>query len=70
MACAQPVDRRPLPSPVVEQLYESLRKISEPSINVFREYLSVLRSVEAKLGPSDRFLMRRIEGLEGLSVFK
>ena len=62
---------RPLPGPIVEHLYASLRKISTlPSINVFREYISVLRAEEPKLGPSDRFLMRRIEGLEGLSVFR
>lgn len=62
--------KRPLPSAIVEQLYASLRKISSPSINAFRDYLSVLRAAEPKLGPSDRFLMRRIEGLERLSVFQ
>lgn len=61
---------RPLPAPIVEHLYASLRRISEPSINVFREYLLVLRAAEPKLGPSERFLMRRIEGLEALSVFR
>jgi hypothetical protein len=60
--------KRPLPAPIVDQLYGSLRKIEAPSIKPFREYLSVLRA--AKLGPSDRFLMRRIEGLESLSLFK
>lgn len=64
------VARRPLPGPVVERLYASLRKISSPSISVFRQYLSALRSVEASLGPSDRFLVRRIEGLEALAVLK
>jgi hypothetical protein len=62
--------KRPLPAPLVEQLYASLRRIAAPSIKPFREYISVLRTVEPKLGPSDRFLMRRIEGLEALSVFK
>lgn len=61
---------RPLPATIVEHLYASLRNISEPSINVFREYISVLRTVEPKLGPSERFLMRRIEGLEAFSVFR
>ena len=56
--------------PVVERLYASLRKISSPSIGVFRQYLSALRSVESSLGPSDRFLVRRIEGLESLAVLK
>jgi pSer/pThr/pTyr-binding forkhead associated (FHA) protein len=62
--------KRPLPGPIVERLYGSLRKISSPSINTFRQYLSVLRTVESTLGPSDRFLVRRIEGLESLAVLK
>ena len=64
------IAKRPLPGPVVERLYGSLRKISSPSINVFRQYLSALRGVESSLGPSDRFLVRRIEGLESLAVLK
>jgi pSer/pThr/pTyr-binding forkhead associated (FHA) protein len=62
--------RHPLPAPIVDHLYASLRKITAPSIHVFREYLSVLRAGGSRLSPSDRFLVRRIEGLEGLSVFK
>lgn len=62
--------KRPLPGPIVERLYASLRKISSPSIATFRQYLSVLRGVESGLGPSDRFLVRRIEGLESLGVLK
>jgi len=61
--------KRPLPGPIVDGLYASLRRMASPSIRAFREYLSVMRTVGPKLGPSDRFLMRRIEGLEALSVF-
>lgn len=64
------IAKRPLPGPVIERLYASLRKISSPSINVFRQYLTALRGVEAVMGPSDRFLLRRIEGLESLAVLK
>jgi pSer/pThr/pTyr-binding forkhead associated (FHA) protein len=62
--------KRPLPAPVVDHLYESLRKLSPVSVNVFRQYLSALRAVEAQFGPSERFLMRRIEGLEALGVLR
>ncbi len=62
--------KRPLPAPVVERLYASLRKLTPVSVNVFRQYLSVLRSVEPGLGPADRFLMRRIEGLESLGALR
>ncbi|HEX7668261.1 MAG TPA: FHA domain-containing protein [Polyangiaceae bacterium] len=64
------VAKRPLPAPIVERLYESLRKLSPVSMNVYRQYLLALRSVEAQLGPADRFLMRRIEGLEALGVLR
>lgn len=64
------VAKRPLPAPVVERLYESLRKLSPVSVSGFRQYLSALRSVETQFGPSERFLMRRIEGLEALGVLK
>lgn len=62
------VVKRPLPAPVVERLYESLRKLSPVSAAGFRRYLSVLRSVETQFGPAERFLLRRIEGIESLGV--
>lgn len=64
------VIRRPLPAAVVERLYESLRRLSPVSVNGFRQYLSALRAAEPQFGPSERFLMRRIEGLEALGVLK
>jgi hypothetical protein len=62
--------KRPLPAPIIERLYESLRKLSPVSVNVFRQYLSVLKAVEPELGPADRFLMRRIEGIEALGALR
>ena len=56
--------RRPLPAPLIEKLYEVVRKAAPLSANAFRQYLLALRSVEAEMGPADRFLVRRIEGLE------
>lgn len=64
------VAKRPLPAPIIERLYESLRKLSPVSVTVFRQYLSVLKAVEPELGPADRFLMRRIEGLEALGALR
>ncbi len=58
--------RRPLPAPLVEKLYEVVRKAAPLSANAFRQYLLALRSAEAEMGPADRFLVRRIEGLETL----
>jgi pSer/pThr/pTyr-binding forkhead associated (FHA) protein len=58
--------RRPLPAPLIEKLYDVVRKASPLSANAFRQYLLALRSAEAEMGPADRFLVRRIEGLETL----
>jgi len=62
--------KRPLPAPLTERLYESLRKLQPVSVNVYRQYLSVLRSVEGQMGPSERFLLRRLEGLESLGAMR
>lgn len=56
--------RRPCAAAVVDQLYTVLRKVQKPAPQTLRAYLSVLRALE--LGPADRFLVNRIEGLERL----
>jgi hypothetical protein len=56
--------RRPCAATVVDQLYTVLRKVQRPTPQVLRAYLGVLRSLP--LGPADRFLLNRIEGLERL----
>jgi pSer/pThr/pTyr-binding forkhead associated (FHA) protein len=60
------VVRRPLPAALIEKLYDVVRRASPLSANAFRQYLLALRSAEAEMGPADRFLVRRIEGLETL----
>lgn len=60
------VHRRPLPVGIVERLYEIVRKLSPISVSAYRQYLLALRSAEAEMGPADRFVVRRIEGLESL----
>jgi pSer/pThr/pTyr-binding forkhead associated (FHA) protein len=61
------VCKRPLPGAVVEQLYTVLRQVSGVNISLLRGYVAVLRSVSARLGPNERFLAQRIEGLERLA---
>jgi pSer/pThr/pTyr-binding forkhead associated (FHA) protein len=56
--------KRPCPATIVDELYTVMRKVRQPSPNALRSYLSVLRSLE--LGPADRFLLNRLEGLERL----
>ncbi len=58
---------RPLPAPIVDRLYGCVRKLApSPSLTIWRAYLAALRSAEGEFGPSDRFLVRRLEGLEPL----
>jgi hypothetical protein len=56
--------RRPCPSALVEELYAVLRKIRHPSRTELRRYLEILRETSAELGPADRFLVSRLEGLD------
>lgn len=64
------VPRRPLPADVVDRLYDSVRHMSPISVHAFRQYLSALQEAESNLGPAERFLVRRIEGLESLGVLR
>jgi predicted component of type VI protein secretion system len=61
---------QPLPAPVVERLYASLRAMSPINLGIFRRYLSGLKAAEGTFGPSERFLLRRLSGLEPLILPK
>jgi hypothetical protein len=56
--------KRPCPSAMVEELYSVMRKIKQPSRTELRRYLAILRGTSVELGPADRFLVSRLEGLE------
>lgn len=62
--------RRPLPAPVIDELYTVVRKVKALDLNAFRVYLAELRLVAGSFGPTERFLMQRIEGLERLLALK
>lgn len=64
------VVRVPLPASVIERLYSSLRTVSAINLSIYRRYVSVLRAADAAFGPSERFLVRRIQGLEALASSK
>ncbi|MEO8180555.1 MAG: FHA domain-containing protein [Deltaproteobacteria bacterium] len=54
------------PTQVIDELYPAVRAAPGVSLTVFREYLEVLRNVQHGFGPAERFLLRRLEGLEGV----
>lgn len=62
--------QRPLPVYVVDSLYEILRKISGVNLAALREYVATLRAVQHRLGPAEKFLVQRIEGLERLAALR
>lgn len=61
---------RTCPGPVVDELYTVLRKVKAVNLSVLRDYLQGLRELSGTLGPADRFLVSRLEGLERLAAAK
>jgi len=56
--------RRPLPGPVVDELYSVLRNVSGVDLTLLRNYVALLQALQHSFGPSERFLVQRLEGLE------
>jgi len=61
---------RPCPAPVVDELYIALRKVNAIDLGRLRTYVAQLREKQASLGPAERFLLQRIEGLERLAALR
>jgi predicted component of type VI protein secretion system len=61
---------RPCPAPVIDELYIAMRKVATVDVTRLREYLDQLRARYAQLGPADRFLFQRLEGLERLAALR
>ena len=59
----------PLSPGIVDALYDLVRKIRIDPKRL-RAYCDTLRTVEEHLGPSERFLVSRIEGLERVAALK
>lgn len=62
--------RRPCPAGIVDELYSLVRRIERVNIGALRTYIEVLRENTGTLGPAERFLVSRIEGLERLVAAK
>lgn len=61
---------RCLPAPVVDQLYSALRKTSTFNLAALRAYLELLRGLQPSFGPSERFALQRLEGLEPIAALR
>jgi hypothetical protein len=57
---------RVLPASVVDRLYSAVRIVEDVKLDLVRGYLAQMQATAAGLGPAERFLLRRIEGIERL----
>ena len=48
----------------IEKLHETVRKLRYPGSAVMRRYIDKMREKQAELGPSERFLLQRLEGIQ------
>jgi pSer/pThr/pTyr-binding forkhead associated (FHA) protein len=55
---------RVIPAAQVDRLYDVVRKARGMNVTAFRAYLAKLQANASMLGPSDRFVLQRLEGLE------
>lgn len=58
------------PAPVIDELYSALRKASSIDLTRLRAYIALLRERQPTLGPAEKFLLQRIEGLERLAALR
>lgn len=62
--------KKPIPAPVVDELYTVVRKAKSIDLQMVRGYLAELRLAAPTHGPAEQFLVKRIEGLERLVSLK
>ena len=62
--------KRPCPAPVIDELYNALRRVTAIDLQRLREYIEDLRTRLHTFGPAERFLFQRIEGLERLAALR
>ena len=55
---------RPMPAEVIDTLYRVMSDIHGMKIGHFRGYMELLGRVQERFGPKERFLIRRLQGLE------
>jgi predicted component of type VI protein secretion system len=61
---------RPCPAMVIDELNTAVRRVSAIDLVRLRAYLAILHEKQATLGPAERFLLQRIEGLERLAALR
>lgn len=59
-----------LPLSLVDEMYLLLRRVRGIDLGNLRDYLEALRSREDSLAPAERFVLRRLTGLERLATWQ
>jgi len=55
---------RPPPAAVIDELYNAMGKVTAVDLGRLRDYVAQIQDRSSSLGPADRFLLQRLEGLE------
>lgn len=55
---------RPPPAAVIDELYNAMNKVTAVDVGRLRDFVVQIQGRSASLGPADRFLLQRLEGLE------
>lgn len=61
---------RLMPAPVIDELYNAMRRINALDLNRLRAYIERMRSQTGSYSAADRFLLQRLEGLERLAALR
>jgi pSer/pThr/pTyr-binding forkhead associated (FHA) protein len=56
--------RRPCAAAVIDELNGAIRRVSAIDVVALRSYMALLHERLTELGPAERFLLQRLEGLE------
>jgi pSer/pThr/pTyr-binding forkhead associated (FHA) protein len=62
--------KRPFAPALVDELYAVLRHVDAVNLNVLRAYVADLRALQQTFGPTERFVLQRLEGFERLAALK
>lgn len=62
--------KRPLPAAFVDELYTILRRVDVVNLTGLRAYVAEMRGMQQNFGPSERFVLQRLEGFERLAALK
>jgi hypothetical protein len=62
--------RKPLPSTVLDELHALVRRVDSIDLPALRVYVAGLRDRAAELGPAERFVLSRLEGLERMAALR